>query len=183
MSLDPTYIAGVYVSRLEPIHDERGSFTRIFDATEFTAAGLDPAVTQASISKNTIRGTLRGMHLQRAPHSETKFIRCTRGAIFDTAVDLRPHSSTYGEWIGFELSEDDDLAVVLAPGIAHGFVTLTDAAEVSYQISTPYDPDAAIGFRWDDPEIGIDWPLEPTVVSARDQKLPLFAELDTRVAR
>ncbi len=182
MGLDSTRIAGVYISRLEPIHDDRGSFTRTFDASEFIATGLDPTVAQASVSRNTSKGTLRGMHLQREPHGETKLIRCLRGGVFDVAVDVRPQSGTYGEWISFTLAEDDGLAIVLAPGIAHGFVTLTDAVELSYQISTPYRPDAAIGFRWDDPDVGIDWPLEPAVVSSRDQTLPLLAELNQRMS-
>lgn len=181
MSLEPTRIAGVHLDRASPVRDERGAFTRIFSAEEFASAGLNPSIAQCSISTNTARGTLRGMHLQRAPHGETKLIRCTRGSVFDVAVDARPESETFGEWLGFVLSESDDMAVVLSPGIAHGFVTLTDAAEIAYQMSTKYQPDAATGFRWDDPAVGINWPLTPRVVSERDRMLPLLAELETRM--
>lgn len=178
MGLECTNIGGVHLKRLEPVSDERGSFTRIFSADEFGAAGIEPAVAQTSLSRNTARGTLRGMHLQQSPHGETKLIRCTRGAVFDVAVDTRAGSPTYGEWVGFELNEHDDLALVLGPGIAHGFVTLTDDAEVTYQISVPYNAEAAVGFRWDDPEIGIDWPAEPTVVSKRDRALPALSQME-----
>lgn len=177
MALESTRIAGVHVSRLEPITDDRGSFTRTFSASEFASAGIDGSVAQCSVSRNTAKATLRGMHLQGDPHGETKHIRCTRGSIFDVAVDARSGSATFGEWIGFELHEDDDLAVVLEPGIAHGFITLTADAEVSYQISVPHQPTAAIGFRWDDPTVGVEWPLEPAVVSQRDRLLPLLSQM------
>ena len=180
MGLEPTRIAGVHLSRLEPILDERGSFTRTFSAQEFVEAGLDPGIAQCSVSNNSTQATLRGMHLQGAPHGETKLIRCTRGSVFDVAVDVRPGSPTFGEWIGFQLDGSDALAVVLEPGIAHGFVTLTPHAELSYQISAPYHPEAAIGFRWNDPDVSIDWPVQPIVVSERDRALPLLAELDPR---
>ena len=182
MSLVATRISGVFINRLERVHDDRGAFARTFDAEEFAAAGIDPRVSQCSVSSNTRRGTLRGMHLQREPHGETKLIRCTAGAVFDVAVDVRPESATFGEWLGFDLTEVDDLAVVLMPGIAHGFITLTDSAEVTYQISAVYEPTAAVGFRWDDPAVGIVWPLTPVVMSERDRHLPLLAELESRMA-
>lgn len=180
MDIDATRIAGVYVCRLQPVRDERGTFVRTFCADEFCLAGLDPVVVQCGVSSNPLRGTLRGMHLQSPPNAETKHIRCTRGAIFDVAADMRRDSPTFGEWLGFELDEFDDVAIVLEPGIAHGFVTLTDAAEVSYQISTAFRADAAVGFRWDDPNVGIEWPMKPIVISERDRELPFLADVELR---
>lgn len=180
MGLDATRIAGVYLSRLEPIHDDRGSFTRVFDATEFTAVGLDPVVSQVSASNTISRATLRGMHVQASPFGETKHIRCAHGAVFDVTVDVRPESATFGEWLGFELNHDDNLTLVVAPGIAHGFMTLTANAEVVYQISVPYTRVASVGFAWNDPDVGIRWPLEPILISDRDRNLPPLSALVTR---
>ena len=175
MRLEPTAISGVLLVHLDSVSDERGTFTRTFCAEEFVAAGLDPVVAQCSVSTNRLEGTLRGMHLQRSPHGETKLIRCTAGAIFDVAVDTRPDSATFGHWLGFELERSDALALVLAPGIAHGFLTLTTDAEIQYQISQNYHPDAVVGFRWDDPAVGIRWPSRPTAISDRDELLPSLA--------
>jgi dTDP-4-dehydrorhamnose 3,5-epimerase len=129
------------------------------------------------MSTNRVAGTLRGMHLQRDPFGETKFVRCTRGRIFDVAVDARTGSPGFGRWVGVELDVGGGLGLVVPPGVAHGFVTLADDSEVSYQISVPYRPEASSGFRWDDPEVGIAWPCPPRVMSDRDRELPPLSRL------
>jgi dTDP-4-dehydrorhamnose 3,5-epimerase len=172
-----TPVAGALVVEPQPIEDGRGFFARTFSRADFSARGLDARVDQCSASFNARAGTLRGMHYQAAPHGEVKLVRCTRGAIFDVAVDLRPESPTYLRWAGVELSADDGRALYVPHGCAHGFQTLVDAAEVLYQISTPYVPAAARGVRWDDPAFGIDWPAPPAggrTMSARDAEYPDF---------
>jgi dTDP-4-dehydrorhamnose 3,5-epimerase len=181
MRLEPTTIDGVFVVHLEPVTDERGTFTRTFSAQLFTDHGLDPSVVERSLSTNRVAGTLRGMHLQSVPFGETKFIRCTRGHVFDVAVDTRPGSPTFGRWVGIDLRAGDGVGVVHSPGIAHGFVTLVDDCDLSYQISTRYEPDAATGVRWDDPDVGIDWPIQPVVMSERDRHLPTLDQVSAGV--
>jgi len=172
-----TPLAGVVVVEAEPIADERGSFARTFDADEFERRGLNPRVAQANVSSNVRAGTLRGMHYQREPWRECKLVRCTRGAIYDVALDLRPESETFGRWHAVELSEDNRLALYVPEGFAHGFQTLTDATEVAYQISQVYVPDAAAGVRWDDERFGIKWPEAAVrVMSERDRTYPDFVE-------
>jgi len=157
--------------------DERGLFARTFAAAEFGGGGLESTVAECSVSFNRERGTLRGMHLQRSPFGEAKLVRCTRGRIWDVAVDVRPGSARFREWVAVELDEDRRGALYLPPGFAHGFVTLEPATEVFYQTSVPYNAGASIGFRWDDPEVSIGWPLEPVIMSDRDRSLPLLADL------
>jgi dTDP-4-dehydrorhamnose 3,5-epimerase len=171
-----TPLAGVWVIELDRLGDERGWFARSFDAEEFRARGMNPAVVQCNTSFNTRRGTLRGMHYQADPHGESKLVRCVRGAIFDVAVDLRPDSPTHRDWHGVELSAENRLAFYVPAGLAHGFQTLTDDSEVLYQMGDPYVHEAARGVRWDDPMFGIDWP-EPDgerTVSERDAGYPDF---------
>ena len=161
-----------------PISDDRGSFTRIFDAEVFAGLAMSPHVAQASLSVNLRRGTLRGLHYQAHPEMEDKLVRCARGAIFDVAVDIRPGSPTYGHWIGFDLSEQNNRQLFIPRGFAHGFQTLSDDAVVHYQISVPYKAPLSAGLRFDDREIGIAWPLEPVAVSPRDRALPLLRDLN-----
>lgn len=165
-------IPGAFTVTGEPVEDERGWFVRTFDADAFAAHGIDPTVQQCSVSFNLADSTLRGMHFQQAPAGEAKLVRCTRGRVFDVLVDARRGSSTRGSWSGHELSDGDHLALYLPPGVAHGFLTLAPASEVSYQISVPYRADLSCGFRWDDPDVGIAWPRQPAVLSARDRSLP-----------
>jgi len=175
MEFDATALSGVWVLRPVGIDDERGSFARTFCAAEFREHGIDPHVEQCSCSRNPKAGTLRGLHVQRAPHGETKLVRCTRGEIFDVAVDLRPQSPTFGRFHSELLSDENATAVVIAPGVAHGFVSLVPDSEVWYQMSVAYEPDAATGVRWDDPDLAIPWPTDetpPFTVSARDRALP-----------
>lgn len=174
MNFVQTRIEGVWLVEPEAVEDERGLFARTWDAAEFEERGLRSQVAQCSISFNRRRGTLRGMHYQAAPHQEAKLVRCTAGAIFDVAVDLRPTSPTFRGWFGAELSAENRRALYVPEGCAHGFLTLTDGAEVSYQISHYYVPDAGRGVRHDDPAFAIDWPGEVVVVNERDRTYPDF---------
>jgi dTDP-4-dehydrorhamnose 3,5-epimerase len=176
MRFVPLELAGAYLIELEPHRDDRGFFARTWCRDEFAGHGLDPSIAQCSTSRNARAGTLRGLHFQRPPHAETKLVRCTRGAIFDVIVDLRPESSTRAAWFGAELTEELGNAMYVPEGFAHGFQTLTDDAEVFYMISKPYMPDAAGGVRWDDPAFGIDWPEEAErTISERDRDWPDYA--------
>ncbi|HEX6767083.1 MAG TPA: dTDP-4-dehydrorhamnose 3,5-epimerase [Polyangiaceae bacterium] len=169
MQITPTELPGVHVVGLERIEDERGFFARSFDGEAFRTRGLDSRVVQCSVSYNQRRGTLRGMHYQVAPHEESKLVRCTKGAIYDVALDLRPDSAGFRRWIARELSEENRLALYLPAGVAHGFQTLADDTEVFYQISEAYHPESARGVRFDDPAFGIRWPVEDPIVSERDR--------------
>lgn len=172
MKFHETPLAGVVVVELELLDDERGSFARTFDASEWELRGLSTRVAQCNLSRNARSGTLRGLHYQAAPHEEAKLVRCARGAIFDVAVDLRPQSPSLHQWFGLELSEANDRLLYIPEGCAHGFLTLSDASEVLYQMSELYVPDAARGLRWDDPALAIDWPAPPAVISERDRSFP-----------
>ncbi|HST56594.1 MAG TPA: dTDP-4-dehydrorhamnose 3,5-epimerase [Solirubrobacteraceae bacterium] len=175
MIISPTELAGVALVELEPARDERGSFTRTFDADCFRAHGLDPRIVQCSTSFNARAGTLRGLHHQVAPHEESKLVRCVRGRVFDVVVDLRPASPTHRRWVGVELSADGARSLFVPAGCAHGFQTLVDDSEVLYQITAPYMPSAARGVRWDDPAFAIRWPRPPggeRLMSARDREHP-----------
>jgi dTDP-4-dehydrorhamnose 3,5-epimerase len=170
-----TPLAGAFVVEIEPLKDERGLFARSFCRKEFEAHGLDPAVAQCNVSHNVKRGTLRGLHYQAPPYEEAKLVRCTRGAIWDVIVDLREGSKTRLQWFAAELSADNHRALYVPRGFAHGFQTLADDSEVFYQMSEFYRPDGARGIRWNDPSIGIRWPLAEPILSARDRDLPLHA--------
>jgi len=172
MRLLETILDGVLVLEIEPIADERGFFARTWDAGDLASRGLTAGQAQVSIANNEIAGTLRGLHYQADPHAEAKTIRCTAGAIFDVAVDLREGSPTRLRWVGVELSATNRRGLFVPEGCAHGYVTLTDGAEVQYQISMPHHPDAARGYRWDDPTLAIDWPVPVRRISARDAALP-----------
>lgn len=167
-------IAGVCVIDLEPRIDERGFFARTFCAREFEANGLNPHMLQCNVSFSQIKATLRGMHYQIEPYAEDKLVRCLSGQIFDVAVDLRPDSKTYCQWFGLDLSAENNRALYVPRGCAHGFITLTDNALVQYQVSNYFEPQAERGLRWDDPRIGIQWPAQPRVISEKDQKHPLL---------
>jgi dTDP-4-dehydrorhamnose 3,5-epimerase len=170
-----TALVGVYVLELERRDDDRGGFARTYCAREFAEHGLEARVAQSSLSWNTARGTLRGLHYQASPCEEAKTVLVVTGAIFDVAVDLRVGSPTRGKWVGVELSADNGRALHVPIGCAHGFLTLVDATVVHYQISEPYAAEVSRGIRWNDPAIAIAWPFTPTCISARDQELPHFA--------
>jgi dTDP-4-dehydrorhamnose 3,5-epimerase len=167
-----TDVAGAWLIEPQPIADERGFFARIFCREEFTAHGLNPELFQGNVSYNHARGTLRGLHYQAVPHQEAKLVRCTRGTIWDVALDLRPGSPTYLAWAGFELSDTNRAMLYVPEGCAHGFLTLTEGAEVTYQMSAPYAPAAARGVRYDDPAFAIRWPGEVVVINQRDASYP-----------
>ena len=170
----PTPLPGVVVVEPEPVTDERGLFARTFCAEEFEAAGLEPEIAQCSLSFNPRRGTLRGLHYQAAPCGEDKLVRCTRGRIWDVALDLRPESPRYLRHFALELSAENRLGLYLPPQVAHGFLTLEEACEVFYQMSVPYVPEAARGVRFDDPAFAIPWPEPVELISPRDRGYPDF---------
>ncbi len=173
MIFTPTDVDGAWIIDLEPFSDDRGLFARTFDAEEFAARGIDAGVAQANLSFNHRAGTLRGLHRQVPPHAEGKLVRCTAGAIVDVAVDVRPDSPTHGRHVMVELSAANRRALWVPPYAAHGYQTLTDDAEVTYQVSGRYAPGGEQGFRFDDPAFAIDWPLPVTVISAKDAAWPL----------
>lgn len=180
MRFRPTPIEGVLVVEQEPAADERGLFARTFSAETFREHGLMAEIAQSSLSVNTLAGTLRGLHFQRAPHEEAKLVRCTRGAVFDVAVDLRTGSPTYAQWTAAELTQDNGIMLYIPQGCAHGFQTLADDTQLEYDISVPYVVSHSGGIRWDDPKLDIDWPDAPAgrkrIISPRDRALPLLTD-------
>lgn len=174
MKFAQTELPGVFLIEPELLADGRGAFARSFCVVEFAAAGIEFEVVQANISFNQFSGTVRGMHFQADPHAEAKVVRCTRGALYDVVVDLRPDSAMYGKWVGAELNADNRKALYIPEGCAHGFQTLLDNTEVDYLMSSRYHPEAASGVRFDDAAIGIDWPLPVSSVSDRDRDWPDF---------
>ena len=176
MKFESTMLRDAHLIQLEPVRDNRGSFARTFCAEEFAARGLGNNYPQHSLSVSAHRGTLRGMHYQRDPHSEIKLVRCTRGAILDVIIDIRPDSPTYRRWQGFELSSANSHQLYIPKGFAHGFQTLSDDTEVYYLISAPYKPELAQGIRYNDPAFGISWPLSITEISEKDLHWPDFSK-------
>jgi dTDP-4-dehydrorhamnose 3,5-epimerase len=174
MQFHPTTLTDAWLIEPQSARDERGAFTRTFCTREFAAHGLETNFPQHSVSKTTKKGTVRGMHFQRDPHGEVKLVRCTRGMIFDVIVDVRPHSPTFCRWQAFELDEDGGHQLYVPKGFAHGYQTLTDDVEVSYLISAFYMPEAAAGFRHDDPAIQVRWPLPISLISDKDRSWPEF---------
>lgn len=167
-------LPGAWLVELEPQSDERGSFARTFCAREFAAAGLELSIVQSSLSWNPRRGTLRGLHWQAEPYGETKLVRCVRGAVYDLLVDVRPDSHTWREHVALELDADRRQAVLIPPGVAHGFLTLTDDCELHYSMSAFHVSDASRGARWDDPAFGLVLPAAVSVISERDRAWPDF---------
>jgi dTDP-4-dehydrorhamnose 3,5-epimerase len=167
-------LPGAFLIELERLADERGFFARTYCADEFAAQGLGIDLHQCSVSFNARKGTLRGLHYQGAPHEEHKLVRCTTGAIFDVIVDIRPQSPSFRHWFGTELTAQNRRSLFIPPGYAHGFLTLSDDAEVYYMISVPHAPEYARGYRWSDPAFGIQWPMKPSVMSSRDAAYPLL---------
>lgn len=173
MRFEPTEIPGCVLVLPERHADARGHFARTWDANLFAAQGLAGILSQCSVSFNPRRGTLRGMHWQAAPHAEAKLVRCTRGALFDVCLDVRPGSPTFGRWTSATLTPETGAALYVPEGCAHGFLTLADDTEVFYMISAAYAPQSAQGIRYDDPAFGIAWPEPVRVVSERDRTYPL----------
>lgn len=173
MIFTATPLAGAFVIRPERLEDERGFFARTYCARELAEHGLDFQPAQSSISYNRVRGTLRGMHFQVAPHEESKLVSVRQGAIHDVIVDLRRGSATYGKWVAVPLTAAGHEIVYVPKGCAHGFITLADDTVVQYEISEFHHPESSRGVRYDDPAFAIGWPLQPTVISARDKAFPL----------
>ena len=178
MKFDQLAIPDLWRVCLEPIEDERGFFARTFCSQEFREAGLHTDFMQHSVSNNARRGTLRGLHYQRAPHAETKLVRCSRGAAFDVIVDLRESSPTFGHWHAEELSAQNGVMLYIPEGCAHGFQTLEDATDISYLIMPAYVPEAAYGIAWDDPDLAIKWPVTVPILSNADQKRPRLKDVE-----
>ncbi|MCD4823610.1 MAG: dTDP-4-dehydrorhamnose 3,5-epimerase [Phycisphaerae bacterium] len=178
MIFTETKIPGAYLIEPERHEDNRGFFARAFCQNEFEQQGLCSRFVQSSISFNRKKGTLRGMHYQAAPHQEIKLIRCTRGAICDVIVDIRADSPQFRQWCAVDLTEGNCIMLYVPKGVAHGFVSLEDNTELFYQMSESYNPESSRGFRWDDPEVGIDWPAFPEYfLSDRDRTFPFLKEL------
>jgi dTDP-4-dehydrorhamnose 3,5-epimerase len=174
MKFTETGLVDAVVVDIEAIEDERGFFARGWCRREFEARGLPAVTVQANISFNKQRGTLRGLHWQDPPHAESKLMRCTRGGIFDVAVDLRPRSPTYLQWFGVELTEKNHRMLLVPEGFAHGFQTLEHCTEVFYMVSEFYAPEFERGARYDDPAFRIEWPLDVTEISDKDSSWPQF---------
>ena len=177
MIFQDTKLQGIVEIHLEPKSDERGFFARTWCQREFAQSGLNSKLVQCSVSFNSRTGTLRGMHYQAQPHAEAKLVRCTRGAIYDVVLDLRPESHTYKEWIAVVLTADKRNMVYVPEGCAHGFLTLADDTEVFYQMSEFYSPESARGVRWNDPAFRIVWPAAIEVISERDRTYPDFEQV------
>lgn len=175
MQFVKTDISGAFLLQPQYHKDERGAFARSFCQKEFKDRGLVSNFVQTSVSLNTSASTLRGMHLQTAPFAETKIVRVTQGAIFDVILDLRPESETFLAWQGFQLTAENRHSLYIPAGVAHGFQTLTDNAEVFYMMDEFYYPDCASGVRWNDPAFNIQWPETTSrIISEKDQQWPLF---------
>lgn len=174
MRFNPTPLAGAFVIDLEKRGDDRGFFARVFCEQEFGSKGLETRFVQINNSASARKGTLRGMHYQLAPAAEVKVVRCIRGALFDAILDMRPDSSTFGQWFGAELNDENRLMMYVPRGFAHGILTLRDATEALYLASKFYSPENERGVRWNDPRFGIEWPIEPVEISPKDAKWPDF---------
>jgi dTDP-4-dehydrorhamnose 3,5-epimerase len=178
-----TELRGAYLVELEKREDGRGFFARAFCQNEFEAHGLKPIIAQANIASNRTKGTLRGMHFQYPPAAETKLVRCTRGAIVDIIVDLRPESPTYLRHIAVELNADNHRALYVPERFAHGYQVLRDNTDTSYQVGEFYAPGAESGLRHDDPKLGLQWPLPVTAISDKDRVWPLLDDIEAELQR
>lgn len=174
MIFTETKLKGAFIIEVEKKEDKRGFFGRSWCAKEMKDHGLNVNIRQANISLNKAKGTLRGMHFQIAPHQEAKLVRCSRGSIYDVIIDLREDSSTFKQWIGVELTQDNYKMLYVPEDFAHGFITLEDNCEISYLMSEFYVPGAGATIRWNDPLFKIDWPMEPVVISEKDKTQPDF---------
>ena len=174
MVITETELKGAFVIELEPFEDVRGFFARAWSDYEFEAAGLNARFVESNISFNEKKGTLRGMHYQLPPYDQTKLVRCTRGAIYDVIIDLRPESPTFKQWIAKELSAENHRMLYVPGEFAHGYLTLADSTEVSYQTTAYYAPEHGRGVRWNDPTFKISWPIDNLIIVERDRDYPDF---------
>jgi dTDP-4-dehydrorhamnose 3,5-epimerase len=183
MVFTETELKGAFIIDLERREDSRGFFARAFCQKEFAANGLKPIIAQANIAFNIKKGTLRGMHFQYPPAAETKLVRCSRGAILDIIVDLRPESATYLQHIAVELNEENQRSLYVPERFAHGYQALRDQTETSYQVGEFYTPSAESGLLHNDPNLGLKWPLAVTVISDKDQKFASLKEIEPELKR
>ena len=183
MLFTETKLRGAFIIDLERREDNRGFFARAFCQNEFSDHGLKPIIAQANIGFNRRRGCLRGMHFQYPPAAETKVVRCTRGAVLDIIVDLRPESPTFLEHISVELTADNHRAIYIPERFAHGYQALEDETETSYQVGEFYTPGSEGGLRYDDPGLGLTWPLPVSEMSEKDADWPLLADVEPEVRR
>jgi len=174
MIFTATPLPGAYVIEPRKIEDDRGFFARILCQNEFLGQDLRLHLLQTNMARTCRRGTIRGMHFQEPPHAEIKIVRCTKGAIYDVIVDLRPDSPEFKRWFGIELTQDNFKALYVPEGFAHGYLTLADDSEIYYHTSEFYHPESATGVRYNDPEFGISWPIEIAVISRQDAEWPNF---------
>jgi dTDP-4-dehydrorhamnose 3,5-epimerase len=174
MIFEETPLRGAYVIEPERINDHRGFFARVWCKKELERRGLNSELSQSNIGFSHVKGTLRGLHFQKPPHAESKIVRCTRGSIFDVIVDLRPESPTYKRWFGIELSDENGKMVYVAEGMAQGYMTLQDNTEINYHATEFFNAEAASGVRFDDPVLGIRWPMSATAISEQDRSWPLL---------
>lgn len=173
-----TKLDGVLIIEPQVHGDHRGWFTESYNSNEFDSHGISIRFVQDNHSFSAVKGTLRGLHYQLNPKAQTKLVRCTRGSIFDVAVDIRKNSPSYGEWVGIELSEENKKQLLIPKGFAHGFVTLTDNVEVQYKVDELYDAECDRAINWNDPQIKIAWPIshENVILSEKDLKAPSLSE-------
>ena len=183
MIFTETKLKGAFIVDLERREDDRGFFARAFCQKEFAAHGLKPAVAQVNVSSNIRKGTVRGMHFQFPPAPETKFIRCTRGAILDKIVDLRPESPTYLQHVSVQLDEDNMRALFVPERFAHGFQALADKTSTSYQAGEFYTPETEAGLRYNDPRLALEWPLPVSAISPKDQNFALLETCEAEIRR
>ena len=177
MKFNPTSLSGVWLVELDLRADERGFLARTYCDQEFETQGLNTRWPQCNLTLTKRRGMVRGMHYQAEPKPEIKLIRCSAGAVFDVVVDVRRDSETFGKWASFELTATNRKMLYVPGGFAHGFQCLTDDCELFYQMSESYFPELARGVRWNDPQIGIKWPIGEAALSERDRNLPLLSSL------
>jgi dTDP-4-dehydrorhamnose 3,5-epimerase len=178
MIFTETRLAGAYIIDLDRREDARGFFARMFCQKEFAAHGLKPIIAQANVGSNLKRGTVRGMHFQYPPAAEAKYVRCTRGAILDVIVDLRPESPTYLQHVAVELSASNQRGLYVPERFAHGYITLKDNTDTSYIVSEYYTPGVEGGLMYNDPRLGLEWPIPPTVISEKDTQWKLLDEIE-----
>lgn len=178
MTITERALQGVFEVTLVPRADERGFFMRTYDQQILKEAGVDRSWVQENHARSLKKGTVRGLHFQLPPQSESKLIRVIRGRVYDAFVDLRKDSSTFGKWDAVELSEDAPKILLIPRGFAHGYCALSDMAEMIYKVDSVYSPELERGIRWNDPDLGIPWPVEKAIVSEKDRRLPSFRELE-----
>ena len=176
MNIEKSRIDGVFFIQLKPNEDDRGFFMRVYDENKFEEYGLNKLWVQENHSRSIKKGTIRGLHFQLPPYSETKLVRCVRGAVLDVFVDLRSGSNTFGKWDSLELSEENKKMVFIPRGFAHGFCTLTGQSEILYKVDNYYSPESEIGIAWNDENLHINWPVQSPVISKKDRSNITFKE-------